>query len=76
MVHKVVMLSIFIFYIVAVLMYSFSFGTFRYIAETIKCTFSFIFYSPTYFIILTLYALCRMDDITWGTKGLDTSSSK
>jgi hypothetical protein len=32
---------------------------------------SFIFYTPTYLIILSIYALCRMDDLSWGTKGLD-----
>lgn len=37
--------------------------------------FSFLFYGPTYMNILNIYALCRMDDISWGTKGLDASSS-
>ena len=35
---------------------------------------SFLFYSPTYLLLLNVYALCRIDDISWGTKGLDASS--
>ena len=37
---------------------------------------SFLFYSPTYLNILSVYALCRIDDISWGTKGLDTEVGK
>ena len=37
---------------------------------------SFIFYIPTYLIILNIYAICRIDDISWGTKGLDADSSR
>ena len=33
-------------------------------------TLSFIFYAPTYLNILSVYALCRIDDFSWGTKGL------
>ena len=32
---------------------------------------SFLFYTPTYLIILNTYSLCKIDDISWGTKGLD-----
>jgi chitin synthase len=32
---------------------------------------SFIYYTPTYLNILNTFALCRIDDISWGTKGLD-----
>lgn len=32
---------------------------------------SFIFYAPTYINILLIYAFCRIDDLSWGTKGLD-----
>jgi chitin synthase len=37
---------------------------------------SFIFYTPTYLNILYTFALCRIDDISWGTKGLDAEVSK
>ncbi len=36
---------------------------------------SFAFYTPTYLIILNIYALCRMDDLSWGTKGLDAGTN-
>ena len=67
---------IFLCYIFSVLVYSVCFTTLRVISDAIKSTLSFIFYTPTYFIILTFYALCRMDDISWGTKGLDHSDNK
>ncbi len=35
-----------------------------------------MFYGPTYLNILNIYSLCRIDDISWGTKGLDSSSTK
>ena len=38
--------------------------------------FSFLFYTPTYLNILNIYSLCRIDDISWGTKGLDSGSDK
>ena len=36
----------------------------------------FLFYGPAYLNILNIYALCRIDDISWGTKGLDADSSR
>ena len=36
---------------------------------------SFLFYTPTYLIVLNIYSLCKIDDISWGTKGLDSSTS-
>ena len=36
---------------------------------------SFLFYTPTYLIVLNIYSLCKIDDISWGTKGLDSTSS-
>lgn len=32
---------------------------------------SFIFYVPTYINVLLIYAFSRIDDLSWGTKGLD-----
>jgi chitin synthase len=37
---------------------------------------SFVFYTPTYLNMLNTFALCRIDDISWGTKGLDAEVSK
>jgi len=39
--------------------------------DIIFSAFSFMFYGPTYLNILNIYALSRIDDISWGTKGLD-----
>ncbi len=41
------------------------------LATTVK---DYIFYSPTYIHLFILYAFCRIDDLTWGTKGLDADS--
>jgi chitin synthase len=42
--------------------------------EIVMGAFSFIFYGPTYLNILNIYSLCRIDDISWGTKGLEAGS--
>ncbi len=34
-----------------------------------------MFYVPTYINILQAFAFCRIDDLTWGTKGLDKSET-
>lgn len=34
---------------------------------------SYLFYTPTYVNILQIFAFCRIDDLSWGTKGLDSS---
>lgn len=44
--------------------------------EVIMGAYSFLFYGPTYLIILNIYSICRIDDISWGTKGLDEGSNK
>lgn len=35
---------------------------------------SYIYFSPTYINILQTFAFCRIDDLSWGTKGLDSDS--
>lgn len=37
--------------------------------------FSYLFYTPTYVNILQIFAFCRIDDLSWGTKGLDSDSN-
>ena len=32
---------------------------------------SYIFYVPSYINILMIYSFCRIDDLSWGTKGLE-----
>lgn len=39
--------------------------------EIISSTPSFFFYGPTYIHVLMIYAFCKIDDFSWGTKGLD-----
>lgn len=50
------------------------FRRFDFIVDILFSTPAFIFYSPTYLNVLNIYALCRIDDISWGTKGLDSES--
>lgn len=39
----------------------------------IKCSADYIYYTPTYLHIMIIYAFCRIDDLSWGTKGADSS---
>jgi hypothetical protein len=61
---------------VPVVAYAILFQKFHIAFEVVMGAFSFIFYGPTYLNILNIYALCRIDDISWGTKGLDASGGK
>lgn len=40
--------------------------------EIITCLPSFFFYLPSYINLFIVYAFCRIDDLSWGTKGLET----
>ncbi|KAL4468651.1 hypothetical protein ABPG74_005154 [Tetrahymena malaccensis] len=40
----------------------------------IKSYFSYVLYSPVYQIYLTIFSFCNLDDVTWGTKGLQNST--
>jgi chitin synthase len=62
-------------YALPIIAYSLFFKTFSVIVEILSGTISFMFYQPTYLIILSTYALCRMDDLSWGTKGLESGAS-
>jgi hypothetical protein len=57
--------------VVPVVLYTFMHKKFQLFVEMGFGAVSFLFYNPTYLIILNVYALCRMDDISWGTKGRD-----
>jgi chitin synthase len=63
-------------YIVPIFFYMIYFGNCHILAEIVLGAFSFIFFTPTYLSLLNIYSLCRIDDISWGTKGLDTGSTK
>lgn len=72
---RFIMLGIIGLYVLPILVFMFSFSRVNHIVDMVFSTFSFIFFSPTYLIILNIYALCRIDDISWGTKGLDSEVS-
>lgn len=63
-------------YIVPIIVYILFFGRGHVLCEIIFGGFSFLFYGPTYLNILNIYSLCRIDDISWGTKGLDSGVDK
>ena len=57
-------------YSIPIMFYLILFGNFNILLEVMAGAFSFLFYAPTYLNILNIYSLCRIDDISWGTKGL------
>ena len=61
-------------YLLPILFYNLLFGRFHILWEVLLGFVSFLFYSPTYLTVLNVYSLCRIDDISWGTKGLDSAS--
>jgi len=67
---RYVVLGIMGLYAVPLLFYSILFCNFNIILEILGGAISFAFYTPTYLIVLNIYALSRMDDLSWGTKGL------
>lgn len=73
---RYVVLGIMGLYALPLLLYSILFCNIRVIFEVIAGALSFAFYTPTYLIILNIYSLCRMDDLSWGTKGLEAGESK
>ena len=63
-------------YVLPISIYILFFGNLHILCEIILGALSFLFFSPTYLNILNIYSLCRIDDISWGTKGLDSTSTK
>jgi chitin synthase len=43
------------------------------IFEVIKSLPDFLYYSPSYIHVLLIYAFCRINDLSWGTKGSDSA---
>jgi chitin synthase len=41
------------------------------ISNILFCLPHYIYYSPAYVHTLLIYAFCNVDDLSWGTKGLD-----
>lgn len=58
-------------YLLAVLVFLILFKRWNIMIDIIFSTFSLLFYLASYLNIFNIYALCRIDDISWGTKGKD-----
>lgn len=50
--------------------------SFKKSIEMLTSLFSYIYFTPTYVNILQIFAFCRIDDLSWGTKGLDGEENK
>ena len=61
-------------YFVPLIFYWFYYQKIQPLCEVLLGYLSFLFYTPTYLNILNIYSLCKIDDISWGTKGLDSSA--
>ena len=54
------------------ILWSFSF---KKAIEMITSVLSYIYYAPTYINFLQMFAFSRIDDLSWGTKGLDNDGN-
>lgn len=41
--------------------------------DIINSSFSYLIYAATYFHTLVIFAFCNVDNVTWGTKGVNAS---
>lgn len=71
-----ILISSTLIFCVPIMLYVFLYQKIHIACEIMMGAFSFLFYGPTYLNILNIYSLCRIDDISWGTKGLDSESNK
>ena len=69
---RYVILGTFAVYVIPLVSYTILFRQCSFLVDIVFSTFSFVYYGSTYLNILNIYALCRIDDISWGTKGLDS----
>ena len=47
---------------------------FKLVFELAINSIHYIYFMPTYTLLFITYSFCRIDDLTWGTKGLTTDS--
>lgn len=73
MIYKWLVVGVVALYVIPILVYAIFYCKCQFLMDVLFGTFSFIFYTPTYLNILNTFALCRIDDISWGTKGLDAA---
>ena len=50
--------------------------SFRKYFEMLSALLSYVFYAPTYIHVLTIFSFSRIDDLSWGTKGLDQDKER
>lgn len=41
--------------------------------DVLSSVFAYLVYAATYFHTLVIFAFCNIDDVTWGTKGVNDS---
>jgi chitin synthase len=71
---RYMLIASFVLYFVPVFIFWLMFCRFDPFCEVMLGFPAFLFYTPTYLIILNIYSLCKMDDMSWGTKGLEAES--
>jgi chitin synthase len=71
MVYKWLVVSVIAMYAIPIIIYALFYCKWEFMFDVVFGAFAFVFYTPTYLNILNTFALCRIDDISWGTKGLD-----
>jgi chitin synthase len=72
---RICVLIVFFIHGVPLLLHAFMYCKSKLVVEVLGGLLSFIFYNPTYLVLLNIYAICRIDDISWGTKGRDDQES-
>lgn len=75
-IYKWLVVGIIALYIIPITIYAIFYCHCSFLIDVIFGTVSFLFYTPTYTNLLSSFALCRIDDISWGTKGLDAGNDR
>jgi cellulose synthase/poly-beta-1,6-N-acetylglucosamine synthase-like glycosyltransferase len=76
MAYKWVVVGIMSLYSIPITLYAIFYSRCEFLFDVVFGAFAFVFYTPTYLNVLNTFALCRIDDISWGTKGLDAEVSR
>ena len=71
---RYIIIGVIVLYGVPILFYTIVYCRFTSFLECLFSIPAFAFFSATYLNILNIYALSRINDISWGTKGLDAAS--
>jgi hypothetical protein len=76
LVLRLMLIATLLLYFIPLIFYWIFFCRVKVFCEVLIGFFSFLFYTPTYLNILNTYSLCKIDDFSWGTKGLDADASE